>query len=291
MKLTLMGAGGKMGCRIADNLIKRDDFDARYVEVSPVGLERLAQRGLTPTPRDEALAHGEAVILALPDALLGRITHEIVPLLMAGTMVVTLDPAAAYAGVLAIRDDLTYFIAHPCHPPLFNDEATVEAREDWFGGVKAKQHIVCALHRGPEGDYAKGEAIARAIYAPVLNAYRVTTEQMAILEPALVEATAGTCIAVMKEAYDEVVRMGVPREAAFEFLAGHVRTIFASIFGVSGFPLSDGANYAIAQAKQVMLQPDWKEKLLSVESLKQSVAEITHTPSSFPLSKGEGERT
>ena len=205
MKLTLMGAGGKMGCRITDNLIKHPEFDVRYVEVSPAGIERLAQRGLSATPRGAALAHGDAIILALPDALLGKITHEIVPVLRSGTMVMTLDPAAAYAGVLAVRDDLDYFIAHPCHPPMFNDEVTDEARRDWFGGVVAKQHIVCALHRGRESAYARGEAIARAIYAPVMNAYRVTTEQMAILEPALVETTAGTCITVMKDAFDEIV--------------------------------------------------------------------------------------
>jgi len=277
MKLALMGAGGKMGCRITDNLTKpsgKADFDVRYVEVSPAGIAQLAQRGLAPTPRDEALAQADAVVLALPDALLGKITGEIVPRLKPGTLVMTLDPAAAFAGVLALRDDLDYFIAHPCHPPMFNDEIQTEARTDWFGGVHAKQHIVCALHRGQESAYAKGEHIARAIYAPVMKAFRVTTEQMALLEPALVETTAGTCIAVMKEAFDDIVRRGVPGEAAFEFLSGHVRTIFASIFGVSGFPLSDGANYAIAQARLALLQPDWKEKLLGDESVRQSVREI-----------------
>ncbi len=277
MKLTLMGAGGKMGCRITDNLMKHDAFDVRYVEVSPAGIERLAQRGLTPTPQPEALAHAEAIIFAVPDALLGKITHQVVPDLKPGALVITLDPAAAYAGALAIRDDLDYFITHPCHPPLFNDEVSPEARTDWFGGVSAKQHIVCALHHGREAAYATGEQIACAIYAPVMNTYRVTTEQMALLEPALVETTAGTCIAVMKEAYDTVVAMGVPAEAAFEFLSGHVRTLFASIFGISGFPLSDGANYAIEQAKKALLQPDWKERLLSLESLKHSVAEIAST--------------
>ncbi len=276
MKLTLMGAGGKMGCRIADNLIQHPEFDVRYVEVSPTGLARLAERSLHATPQADALAHGEAIILALPDALLGKITSEIVPTLKSGVIVMTLDPAAAYAGVIPMRDDLAYFIAHPCHPPMFNDETDPAARTDWFGGVKAKQHIVCSLHHGPESAYANGEAIARAIYAPVMNAYRVTTEQMAMLEPALVETTAGTCIVVMKEAFDVLVERGVPAEAAFEFLSGHVRTIFASAFGISGFPLSDGANYAIAQAKLGMLQPDWKDKLLSMESLKRSVTEIAH---------------
>ncbi len=271
-----MGAGGKMGCRVADNLIQHPEFDVRYVEVSPSGMERLTQRGLSTTPQGEALAHGEAIILALPDALLGRITREIVPTLNPGALVVTLDPAAAYAGVIPIRKDLSYFITHPCHPPLFNDEVDAEARVDWFGGVKAKQHIVCSLHHGSESAYAKGERIARAIYAPVMNAYRVTTEQMAMLEPALVETTAGTCIAVIKEAFDVLTERGVPREAAFEFLSGHIRTLFASIFDISGFPLSDGANYAIAQARLALLQPDWKEKLLNMENLKKSVAEIAH---------------
>ena len=40
--------------------------------------------------------------------------------------------------------------------------------------------------QGPEEDYARGEAIARAMYAPVMRSHRVTVEQMAILEPALV---------------------------------------------------------------------------------------------------------
>ena len=211
MKLTLMGAGGKMGCRIADNLIKHadaNDFDVRYVEVSPAGIARLAERGLVPAQRDEALAQADAVVLALPDALLGKISHEVVPLLRAGALVMTLDPAAAYAGVLAMRDDLDYFIAHPCHPPMFNDEVDNAARTDWFGGVHAKQHIVCALHSGRASAYANGERIARTLYAPVMNAYRVTTEQMALLEPALVETTAGTCIAVMKEARRRLERHG-----------------------------------------------------------------------------------
>jgi len=276
MRLTLMGAGGKMGCRIADNLIKHPEFDVRYVEVSPTGIEQLAQRGLSVTPRDEALARGEVVILALPDALLGTITAEIVPTLRPGTMVMTLDPAAACAGALALRDDLTYFVAHPCHPPLFNDETTDAARGDWFGGVVAKQDIVCALHRGPEGDYAKGEAIARAIYAPVMNAHRMTTEQMAILEPALVETLLGSCLRVLREGLDEAVRMGVPREAAWAFFSGHVRTILASIFDVSGLPLSDGANYAIAQALPRIFRDDWKQNVFDMDEIRKSVNAIAN---------------
>jgi len=278
LNIALMGAGGKMGCRITDNLMNlTDQYRMIYVEVSPPGIANLASRGLTPTPQAEAIEQADIVILALPDKLIGKITEELIPQLKPGTMVVGLDPAAAYAEVMPIRDDLTYFVSHPCHPPLFNDEVTDEARSDWFGGVKAKHHIVSALHHGPEEDYAKGDAIARAMYAPVMNNYRITVEQMAILEPALVETFAATCVTAIKQAYDKAVEMGVPSEAAWEFLSGHVRIEFAIIFGLSGFPFSDGAKLAVEQAYEKIFKPDWMENIMNLDALKRSVAEITHS--------------
>jgi hypothetical protein len=276
MKVAMMGAGGKMGCRITDNLMKMPDkYDMAYIEVSEQGIANLAKRGLTPTPQAEALKDADAVILALPDKLIGRITREIVPLLKPGAMMVSLDPAAAYAEVIPLRDDLSYYVTHPCHPPMFNDEVTEEARTDWFGGVKAKHHVVSALHRGPESDWARGDQLARDMYAPVMNNYRITVEQMAILEPALVETFAATCISAIKEAYDEAVKMGVPAEAAWEFLSGHARIEFAIIFGFSGFPFSDGAKLAIANAYEKIFKPDWKANIMNIEHLKKSVADIT----------------
>lgn len=276
LNIALMGAGGKMGGRITDNLIKMPEkYQMAYVEVSETGIANLARRSVQPTPQAEALANAQAVILALPDKLIGRISHEIIPLLQPGTMVIGLDPAAAYAGVMPLRDDLTYFVSHPCHPPLYNDEVTDEARTDWFGGVKAKHHIVSALYHGPESDYAKGDAIARDMYAPVMNNYRITVEQMAILEPALVETFAATCITAIKQAYDKAVEMGVPSEAAWEFLSGHVRIEFAIIFGMAGFPFSDGAKLAIQKAYDKIFKPDWMDNIMNLDALRLSVAEIT----------------
>lgn len=276
LKIALMGAGGKMGGRLTDNLVKfPEKYDMAYIEVSEMGIANLAKRGLQPTSQTQALADADAVILALPDKLIGRITQELIPTLRPGTMVIGLDPAAAYAEVMPIRDDLTYFVSHPCHPPMFHDELTDEARTDWFGGVKAKHHIVSALYHGPESDYDKGDEIARDMYAPVMNNYRMTVEQMAILEPALVETFAATCVTAIKEAYDEAVKMGVPAEAAWEFLSGHARIEFAIIFGFAGFPFSDGAKLAIQKAYDKIFKPDWKENIMNLDALKQSVAEIT----------------
>lgn len=274
-KIALMGAGGKMGCRLTDNLKNLPAYQMYYVEVSELGIANLAKRGLTPTPQAEAIANAEVIILALPDKLIGRITHDLIPQLRPGTMVIGLDPAAAYAEVMPIREDLTYFVSHPCHPPLYNDEISDDARFDWFGGVKAKHHIVCALHHGPEEDYAKGDQIARDMYAPVMKSFRITVEQMAILEPALAETFAATVVTAIKQAYDEAVKMGVPPEAAWEFLSGHIRIEFAIIFGLSGFPFSDGAKLAIEQAYDKIFKPDWKENIMNLDALKQSVKQIT----------------
>ena len=45
------------------------------------------------------------------------------------------------------------------HRPIVNDEVEPEARMDFWGGIAAKQHIVCALMQGGEGDYTLGEQV------------------------------------------------------------------------------------------------------------------------------------
>ena len=203
--ITIMGAGGKMGYRLSRNL-KDSGHDMHYVEVSEAGRARLVELGLQASAAERAVAASDVVILAVPDRLIGRISHDIDPLLRPGTMVVALDPAAPFAGELPKRPDVTYFVSHPCHPPIVNDEVDPEAKRDFFGGVAAKQAIVCALMQGPEEHYGKGEGIARQMYAPVLRSHRVTVQQMAILEPALSETVTATCITVLHEAMEEAVR-------------------------------------------------------------------------------------
>ncbi|NOK78986.1 MAG: semialdehyde dehydrogenase [Chloroflexi bacterium AL-N5] len=275
IRVALMGAGGKMGGRITRNIRNLPDYEVMYVEISQDAQVEMSKHGIHTTSQEEALSKAEVVILALPDRYIGRVTQDIVPKLQPGAMVMSLDPAAAYAGVIPLREDLSYFVAHPCHTSLFNEETTDEARQDWFGGVHAAQDIVCALHQGPENDYAKGEVIARHIYAPVIDSYRVTVEQMAILEPALVETFAATLVTALKEAFDEAVKMGVPPKAAEAFLMGHLRTEIGIVFGYAGFPFSDGAKLAITQAYDKIFKPDWKAQIFTRDALKESVAQIT----------------
>jgi hypothetical protein len=183
--IALFGAGGKMGYRLSTNF-RNSPYEVRHVEVSESGRERLkAGLGFGTVSPDEALDGADAVILAVPDTHIGKVAASIDSRLASGTMLIVLDAAAPFAGHLPKRPDLTYFITHPCHPPIFNDETEMEAKKDYFGGAKAKQHFVSALMQGPEEDFAKGEAIARVIWAPVMRSHRVTVEQLALLEPGL----------------------------------------------------------------------------------------------------------
>lgn len=282
MIIALFGAGGKMGCRIADNLIKTE-HDVRFVEVSEAGVERLKQRALQTTAHETAVADADAAILALPDNLIGRVAPTIVPGLKSGAMVICLDPAAPFGGQLPEREDITYFVTHPCHPPVVNDEVSPEAKRDFFGGIAAKQHIVCAIMQGPESDYVKGEQICREMFAPVMRAHRVTVEQMAMLEPALSETTVATCMVVIREAIDEAVRRGVPEEAAIDFILGHINVNIGILFGFIGSPFSDGALKAIERGKKKLFRDDWKT-VFEPENVMAEIKAIVHATSSAKTS-------
>jgi D-apionate oxidoisomerase len=274
--IALLGAGGKMGCRIADNL-RGSKYRMLYVEVGEAGKANLRERGLEVTPAETALPQCDAVIFAVPDNRIESISAGVVPQLKSGATVICLDPAAPCAGRLFKRADISYFAAHPCHPPLFDDETDPAARKDYFGGIKARQNIVCALFGGPESAYAPAEEVCKLMYKPVIESYRVTIEQMAILEPALSETTIATCIVVMKEAIEEAIRRGVPRDAAYAFSMGHIKIAAAIVFGEIKSPFSDAAKLAVERAKSLIFRPDWK-KVFDEDSNRECLEMITRPP-------------
>jgi hypothetical protein len=272
--VALFGAGGKMGMRLGRNLAG-SRFQTRHVEVSPAGRERVKQAyGVDCVDAAEAIIGADVVVLAVPDTAVGAVAHDLVPKLTPGTMVVILDAAAPHAGHLPERADITYFVTHPCHPPIFNDETDPAAKADHFGGIAAKQHIVNALMQGPDAHYALGEEVARAIWAPVMRSHRVTVEQMAILEPGLSETVCATLLDAMREAMEEAIARGVPREAARDFLLGHMNILAAVTFEQVQGVFSDACNKAIVFGKDTILKPDWK-RLFEPQEISESVRRIT----------------
>jgi len=256
--VALIGAGGKMGMRIARNLSRCPAYEVLYAETSEAGGARLAGLGLGVTPGEDAVARAGIVVLAVPDALIRDVSRALVPRARAGATVVLLDPAAAMAEDVELRDDLGYVVTHPCHPPLFGEQATDEARRDFFGGVAAWQDIVVALMRGSEESYAAADALCREMFAPVRTAHRLTVEQIALLEPAMAEVVAASAAVLMKEALEEAVRRGVPRAAAESFMLGHAQIPLAIVFGAVPSPFSDGAKVAIRWGTERVIRPDWR---------------------------------
>ncbi|HMR82282.1 MAG TPA: phosphogluconate dehydrogenase C-terminal domain-containing protein, partial [Niabella sp.] len=187
IKIALVGAGGKMGCRLTDNFIKNPQYTLNYLEIDKLNIEKLKQKNLLVSTQEESIPEADVVILGVPDTTIGNISDEIIPQMKSGALVMTLDPAAPLDGVIHHRDDLGYVIAHPCHPDIFNWEPTEEAFRDFYGGITAKQSIVVALMYGTEEHYSLGEKIAQDMYAPIKRTHRITLEQMAMLEPAMVE--------------------------------------------------------------------------------------------------------
>jgi hypothetical protein len=272
--ITLVGAGGKMGLRLTKNLM-RTDHNLSYLEVSESGIAKLRELGIQVAVEDRVVPRADIVILAVPDVVLGKTSELIIPQMKSNAMVVTLDPAVARAGRLFLREDISYFIAHPSHPSVFNWEPTPEAQADFFGGTLAKQTIVCALMKGPDSDYQAGEQVAKEMYAPVSKAFKITMEQMALLEPALVETLSSSCLDLVREGMEEIIKRGVPAEAAREFLMGHINIQLAVLFKeLPNAVFSDAANKALQRGRGILFKEDWKQ-IFEPDNVLQQVKDIT----------------
>ena len=272
--ISLVGAGGKMGCRLTDNFLTHTQYKLHYLEVSEQGIANLAKRNVKVSTQDEAIAISDVVILALPDVIIGKLSQDIIPLMKPGALVLTLDPAAPIDGVIHHRNDLGYVIAHPCHPSVFNWEPTETAFRDFYGGISAKQSIVVALMNGTEDHYSLGEKVAQDMYMPVDKTYRITLEQMAILEPAMVETLAQTCMEVVKEGFDKIVSLGVPEAAARDFVLGHLRIQIAVLFKEVNGTFSDAAYKISKRAKPILFKENWQQ-IFDMDDIKQQVKDIT----------------
>lgn len=269
-----------MGCRVTANIKDETSFDVSYIEISEGGRNRLKEMFcIDATDSYEPLKDADRVIFAVPDVLILKVSQEVIPQMKPGATVIGLDPAAHYGKVMLEREDLKYFVVHPCHPSLFpfEDKISLEAQKDWFGGVgAAKMDLVCAIYQGGDEDYAENEAFARMMFRPINKCFRVTIDQMIMLEPALVESITAPLVKGMRMAVDACVEQGVPKDAVMAFVMGHLKVQFGVLFDYAGFPFSDGANLALNNAMDVIFKPDWLKNIMNREAVNKSVYEITH---------------
>ncbi len=256
--LTVIGAGGKMGMRISANL-QNSDYQVFYCENSPQAQAQVSAQGRELSSAESVVPHSDVVILAVPDIVLGKVSEAVVPLMKAGATLLTLDPAAAYANLIAQRDGIDYAVAHPCHPSVFLQRYTKEEHADAFGGIAAVQHVAASFEAGSDAQKAELSKVISVMYGPVEQVHWVTVKQLAYLEPTLVETVACMAGAFMKEALDETVKhSGVPEEAAKAMLYGHIQIALAVAFRATN-PFSDACMIAMEYGREKIIKPDWKQ--------------------------------
>jgi len=278
IQVCVMGAGGKMGTRTSNNLVQRPDlFQVTLVENSPQGIENIRQRGLTVTPEREAIPNAEIVVFAVPDTMIRKLSEIYVPMLKPGAGMIILDPAAAVAREIVLRDDCTFGVAHPCHPSYFLDQDTYEARQDRFGGIAGKQDVVVSKIQGDDARFQQMVEVIRQMYSPVMNVYEMTSEQIAFLEPTLVEVLGASCLYAMAETVEKAVEKGIQREAAVSFMTGHIYNLTANFLGyIPGKPpVSDACKVAIAIGNRLVLRDDWK-RIWDDDVLEKVIATMLH---------------
>ncbi|WP_329005742.1 hypothetical protein OHA18_20380 [Kribbella sp. NBC_00709] len=253
--VVVIGAGGRMGLRVSANL-DASPYGALYCETSAAGIERVTAAGRAVTTAVEAVPEADVVVLATPDTVLGEVSHELVPLMRDGTVLLTLDPAAAHAGLLATRSGVVQAVAHPCHPSVFLERTSAEQWADTFGGISAPQDVVAAVDEPASRD--RVEEVVRVIYGPVLDVHWVTVKQLAVLEPTLVETVACMVGTLLKDALDETVNtVGVPEPAARAILYGHVQIALTNALRGS-HAFSEACEIAITYGRETIIKDDWK---------------------------------
>lgn len=256
--VAVIGAAGKMGQRVSNNLVE-SDFTVLFSENSPKGQELIRSLGRELTDSETAAQQADVLILAVPDIVLGKVSEQLVPLLKPGAVVLTLDPAAAYAGLLHPRADVHYVCAHPCHPSVFLQRKTQAELDDTFGGIAAPQEVVAAYEGGDQEKQALAESVIRVMYAPVVDVHWVTVKQLAVLEPTLVETIACMVGALLNEALHETVHtVGVPEKAARAMLLGHTQVALANTLKGDN-PFSDACLIAMDYGRDSIVKDDWKK--------------------------------
>jgi hypothetical protein len=275
--VSVIGAGGKMGTRVSNNLAKRPErIDLHLCENSQTGIASIKARGFSVIPAETAVPESDIVVLAVPDVIIKKVSVGVVALMKPGATLIILDPAAAVARELALRDDCTFVVTHPCHPSFFVSQETPEARADAFGGIAATQDLVMAKIQGDDDNFANAKKVSELMFAPVTNCFVMGIRDIAFLEPTLVEILGASTLYAMAETVNEAERRGIRREAAISFLTGHINVLASIFLGRLGkVQVSDACKVAVELGNRLVLRDDWK-RIWDDEVLDKAIATMLH---------------
>jgi hypothetical protein len=275
--VSVIGASGKMGTRVSNNLAKHpESIDLHLCENSEAGVASIEARGFSVAPAEAAVPGSDIVVLAVPDVIIKKVSIGVVALMKPGATLIILDPAAAVARELALRDDCTFVVTHPCHPSFFVSQETPEARADAFGGIAATQDLVMAKIQGDDDDFANARKVSELMFAPVTNCFAMGIRDIAFLEPTLVEILGASTLYAMAETINEAERRGIQREAAVSFLTGHINVLTSIFLGRLGkVQVSDACKVAVGLGNRLVLRDDWK-RIWDDDVLDKAIATMLH---------------
>lgn len=258
LSVAVIGAGGKMGMRVSRNL-QKTDWDVRYAERGEAGAQRNREAGRTIVSNEEAVDGADVVIFAVPDTALHAVTSDIVPSMKSDSVVLTLDPAAAYANQLCMRDDLTYVVCHPTHPSVFLERHTEEEWADTFGGVAAPQNSVAAMYTESAKWKPIAEKVISTIFAPVIKVYWASVHDLAVLEPTVNETVGCMIGQFLKDVLDTAVeKTDMDEETVKAMFYGHIYIALTNALRGSN-PFSDACLLAMEDGRKTVIKDDWKD--------------------------------
>ena len=278
IKVAMIGAAGKMGTRMARSLLTMPDrYEVKLVEGYAPAIPRVEQElGMKCVPAQEAIDFADIVVFAVKDSMIKELSKQYVPMLKPGTVFMILDPAAAIAKEVTLRDDCTFVVTHPCHPSFLKWQKEEEAYNDRFGGDGGHQDVVMSKICGTDEKMEMVKEATRCMYRAD-DVFLLTTEQIAFLEPTLVEVMGACFLYAMAETVDEGVKRGIPREAAVSFMTGHVLNLSANFLGYlpGNPPVSDACKVAIQLGNRLVLRDDWR-RVWDDDVLKKVIATMLH---------------
>ncbi len=277
INVCIIGAGGTMGYKTSRNLLrKQNKYELSVCEIDPDAIGKLEKIGLHVTDMDAAVPNADVVVPAINDSGLKALAPKVLACMKPGAAMVILDPASVINGEIPQRNDCTLAICHPCHPSFFLDQDTPEARADKYGCNGGKQDIVMSHICGTAEAFDNCRSVCVDMMAPVEHCYVMTPEQMAFLEPTLVEVLGATCLHAMAETLDEACRRGVQREAAISFLSGHIMNLTTTFVGLLGdTQVSDACKVAMKIGERMVLREDWRN-IWDDGVLKRVIATMLH---------------
>ena len=128
-----------------------------------------------------------------------------------------------------------------------------------FGSLGARREMLVAFLAEP--------ALLMVLFTPALISQSTSLNTM-------VETLAQTCMEVVREGYDKIVELGVPENAARDFVLGHLRIQIAVLFKEVNGSFSDAAYKISKRAKPILFKENWK-RIFEMDDIKEQVKDIT----------------